>query len=150
MSTRIIVAVLWFSVVKILFFLFLARLMHCLYFKVKSQGLRIGSVLTFNCARVHMVLCIFVYLIKYDFHFIFSPPQRFFGRRPGDQGQSDGEQITGRRQFRVQTAGSPDHHQGQTTRNTENGLFADAQTYQAHPRTISQRDQPADESHTGK
>lgn len=75
---------------------------------------------------------------------------RFAGRGPGDAGFADGEQIPGRRKLGVQETGTKDYHQGQAAGDPQDGVFADAETDEAHSGATGQRDRSAHESHTGR
>ena len=75
---------------------------------------------------------------------------RVAGRRPGDAGFADGEQVPWRRQLGVKEAGSSYHNQGQATGNPEDSFLADAETHQAHTGTAGEGDRPAHEGHTGR
>jgi hypothetical protein len=75
---------------------------------------------------------------------------RFAGRRHGDAGLADREQVPRRRQLGVKEAGSSYDDQGQTAGDSEDGIFADAETDQAHTRATREGDWPAHEGHTGK
>lgn len=74
---------------------------------------------------------------------------RFAGRRPGDAGFADGEQVPGRRKLGLQEARTAHHHQGQAAGDPQDGVLADTETDEAHPGAVGQGDRSAHESHTG-
>lgn len=75
---------------------------------------------------------------------------RFVGRWHGDARLSDGEQVTGRRQLRLQEERTADHHQGEAAGDPEDGVLADAQADEAYPRAARQGNGAAHEGHPGK